>query len=132
LSVWKPLTEGHDRLQPANLRKLIENSIYSLKTLENYEMAVLDEDEVGLIQARSGKSVVYWLVKAGKELLLESWPRVDSGEAHHVHFAVHESSLATAFQEHFKNVWNRVSPAHRDKARVTAWLEGLLEQLDAP
>lgn len=122
------LMEGDDRFQPMNVRRRLQRLINSLQSLDNYEVALLDDDEIGLIEAPHSESVVYWLVQ-GNELLLESWPHVASGEARHLHIAVHDASIASAFMEHFKNVWARVNPLNREKKFVIWWLEQLAQSL---
>ncbi len=116
------LSEADDRFLPRLVRHRLDQLIALLREQRNFEMALLDDDEVALIQAPGSDSVFYWLVQGG-ELLLESWPRGGSGVANHLHIAVHESSIAAAFMEHFKNVWQRVKPVNRDKEYVTWWLE---------
>ncbi len=111
-----------------NVRRRLQRLINSLQSLDNYEVALLDDDEIGLIEAPHSESVVYWLVQ-GNELLLESWPHLASGEARHLHIAVHDSSIASAFMEHFKNVWARINPLNREKKFVIWWLEQLAQSL---
>jgi transcriptional regulator with XRE-family HTH domain len=122
------LLEEDDLFQPANVRRRLQRLINSLNSFENYEVALLDREEEGLIEAPQSESVVYWLVQ-GSELLLESWPHVATGEARHLHIAVHESSIASAFMEHFKNVWARINPLNREKKYVVWWLEQLVQSL---
>lgn len=122
------LLEGDDRFQPMNVRRRLQRLINSLQNLDNYEVALLDDEEIGLIEAPHSESVVYWLVQ-GNELLLESWPHLASGEARHLHIAVHDSSIASAFMEHFKNVWARINPLNREKKYVIWWLEQLSQSL---
>ncbi|MGE0686746.1 MAG: helix-turn-helix domain-containing protein [Dehalococcoidia bacterium] len=122
------LLDGDDRFQPINVRRRLQRLVHSLQSLPNYEVALLDDEEIGLIEAPRSESVVYWLVQ-GNELLLESWPRVASGEARHLHIAVHDSSVASAFMEHFKNVWARVTPLNRDRGYVVWWLEQQAQSL---
>jgi hypothetical protein len=123
------LDDGGERFQPARVRQALEQLLDLLKRYENFDVALLDADEVSLIQAPGSDSVVYWLVQ-GNELLLESWPRVASGEARHLHIAVHAASIAAAFMEHFRNVWARVNPAHHDKATVVRWLQEQADSLE--
>lgn len=123
-------SQAQDRFDPANVRRHLQTTLSLLKEHPNFELALLDDNESSLIEASRGESLVFWAVQ-GDELLLESWPRIGDGAANHLHIAVHEPSIVTAFMEHFKNIWMRINPLNRDRDYAIWWLELQLQKIDS-
>jgi hypothetical protein len=123
------LQEGAEHFDPDYVLAYIQTCIDMLNRFPNYEVALLDDHELGLIRANSSDSIIYWLVKGTQGVQIETWLQTVGGESRHLHVAISESSIASAFQEHFQDVWNRVSARNRDKDYVKWWLERLVEPL---
>src|SRR5262249_49454394 len=97
-----------DLTRASDAIEVVKGAVRDLKRHKNYEIALLDDDEIRLLQQSESQSVVFWMVKGNERTLLETWPRDDDGRMTHVHVAMREPAVAAAFSSHFRKLWNRI------------------------
>jgi transcriptional regulator with XRE-family HTH domain len=104
----------------------LENTIAVLRAHQHYELALIDtheEQDTSLLPSR------FWEVAGGMRVftnmrVLDTYRRPVSAGV-----MIYEATVVGAFQQHFDDVWARISPRNKDKEYVLWWLERQLDHL---
>ncbi len=99
-------------------REQIVHILSLLATYDHYQLALIDEEEERAIPVER-----CWEVAGGKTVLLLTWSTDNTGKDILVDLIIHEPTIARAFQDHFDDLWEQISPEHKDKKQVMHWLE---------
>ena len=93
----------------------LRNIIRLLKTYENFEIALLSEEQKNVIP------YYQWEVKGGSTVVMSTWNPGENDK--YINIAITEETVAGAFQDYFLEIWERVTPEYRDKNYVISWFE---------
>jgi hypothetical protein len=102
-------------------REHVKNLIWLLKTLDGYELALLDEVETRTIDPR------FCMVHGDISVILE-FDQLVSGQIKPVKMQINESRIVSAFREHLEGLWSTVRL--RKKTDCIQWLERQLERTE--
>ncbi|HEU5368653.1 MAG TPA: hypothetical protein VFU69_09320, partial [Ktedonobacterales bacterium] len=124
-------TNRNDRMFGIHLtseecREQLEYTLLLLKTHEHYQLALIDEEEEQAIPTE-----MFWEVAGASTVVLNTWATETHGKDVLVDVVINEPTIAHAFHDYFEELWERIAPAHKDKAQVIAWLEQQLALLNA-
>ena len=100
---------------PPEVLEHLRNIICLLKTYENFEIALLSENQNDVIP------YFQWEVKGANTVVMSTWNSKKEYEL--VNIAITEETVAGAFHDYFLDIWDRINPKYRDKAYVISWLE---------
>jgi hypothetical protein len=114
------------QLSRAERREHLEYTLFLLKTYEQYQLALIDAEEAQAIPTE-----MFWEVAAENTVILNTWATGTHGKDVFVDVVINEPTIAHAFHDYFEELWDRIAPAHKDKAQVIAWLEQQLVLLSA-
>lgn len=106
------------RFSPQAWRAQVERVIHLLRTYEQYELALIDEQEEQFIPTE-----MFWEVTGQHTVLMLSWSTDMTGKDIIIELAINEPSIIHAFHDYFAELWERIAPPHKDKAQVIEWLE---------
>ncbi|HEY7124690.1 MAG TPA: hypothetical protein VH540_12115 [Ktedonobacterales bacterium] len=113
-------------LDPQARRAQLERVVHLLRTHEQYELALIDEEEEQFIPIE-----MFWEVVGQHTVLMLSWSTDMRGKDIIVELVINEPSIVQAFHDYFAELWERIAPDHKDKARVINWLEQQVALLGA-
>ena len=114
------------RLSQQARREQLECAIHLLRTYEQYELALIDEQEEQFIPTE-----MFWEVTGQHRVLMLSWSTDLTDKDIIIELAINEPSIIHAFHDYFAELWERIAPPHKDKALVIGWLEQQLARLSA-
>ena len=100
---------------PQDVLEHLRNIIHLLKTYENFEIALLSENQSDVLP------YIPWEVKGGNTVVMSTWD--SKKECGHVNLAITEETIAGAFHDYFLDIWERITPKYRDKEYVISWFE---------
>lgn len=101
--------------KPPEVLEHLRNIINLLKTYENFEIALLSENQNDVIP------YYQWEVKGGNTVVMSTWNT--KKECGYINLAITEETVAGAFHDYFLDIWDRITPKYRDKAYVISWFE---------
>lgn len=99
----------------AEVLEHLRNIIRLLKTYENFEIALLSEEQKNVIP------YYQWEVKGGSTVVMSTWNPGENDK--YINIAITEETVAGAFQDYFLEIWERITPEYRDKNYVISWFE---------
>lgn len=102
--------------QPSEVRAHLQHLI-DLLAYEQYELALLDEDEEAKMLTGP-----FWEVTGGESAFLQIWSQTPSGQDLDLGLKVTETSIVQAFETLFERLWKQVHLKHRTKDWVKWWL----------
>lgn len=116
-------------LEPIDLEvqeviELLENIVRLLLRYDNYQMAFLREREE---RESMGRSSYYCLVKERQGVFLKVFD-VCEGKAG-VRLSITEPMVVKAFEEYFKDIWERIAPVNKNKGEIIHWLQSQINLL---
>jgi hypothetical protein len=100
---------------PPEVLEHLRNMIHLLKTYENFEIALLSENQSDVIP------YYQWEVKGGNTVVMSTWN--SKKEYKLVNIAITEETVAGAFHDYFLDIWDKITPRYRDKEYVISWFE---------
>lgn len=100
---------------PPEVLEHLRNIIHLLKTYENFEIALLSENQSDVIP------YFQWEVKGGNTVVMSTWD--SKKKCRYVNLAITEETVAGAFHDYFLDIWDRITPKYRDKGYVISWFE---------
>lgn len=106
------------RFSAQERREQLERILSLLTAYERYQLALIDEEEEQIVSIDR-----CWEVAGGQTVLLLTWSSDSSGKDILVDLIIHEPTIARAFQDYFDDLWEQISPEHKDKAQVIRWLQ---------
>jgi transcriptional regulator with XRE-family HTH domain len=105
----------YQQCTPQEVLEHLQHIIYLLKTYENFEIALLSENQNDVL------NFVPWEVKGGHSVALTPWNRGNNRSANHI--IITEETTASAFHDYFLDLWTKITPKYRDKDFVISWFE---------
>jgi hypothetical protein len=106
----------------------INNTIYLLEKYENYEIAIINEDQFNcnatFIWMVKGKVAVLWTLENKRYKDCQSNDRKIS-------ISIEEPTIVNAFEEYFMDFWSNIAPLNKDKKEVIAWLKSQIDILES-
>lgn len=116
-------------LEPIDLEvqeviELLENIVRLLLRYDNYQMAFLREREE---RESMGQSSYYCLVKERQGVFLRVFD-FSEGKAG-VCLSITEPMVVKAFEEYFKDIWERIAPVNKNKGEIIHWLQSQINLL---
>lgn len=106
------------RFSAQERRQQLERILSLLATYERYQLALIDEEEEQAIAIER-----CWEVAGRQTVLLLTWSSDSSGKDILVDLIIYEPTIARAFLGYFDDLWEQITPEHKDKAQVIRWLE---------
>lgn len=110
------------KLTLEDIAEHLEYTVYLLKNYENFEIALVSENQYGIIL-----HPVAWEVRGGRSVGIASNDMIDYFS--YTYSAVTEETVADAFDNYFLDMWNKITPRYRDKEFVISWLEEKLSYI---
>jgi transcriptional regulator with XRE-family HTH domain len=114
------------QLSRAERREHLEYTLFLLKTYEQYQLALIDAEEEQAIPTE-----MFWEVAGKRTVVLNAWATDTHGKDVFIDVVINEPTIAHAFHDYFEELWDRIAPAHKDKAQVIVWLEQQLALFNA-
>jgi transcriptional regulator with XRE-family HTH domain len=108
--------------EPEDIARHIESIIYLLRTYENFELALINVNQIELSPS------VPWRVKGDYAVTIDMWDTDinEDGIATGKFLTITESTIAESFRNYYFDIWNRITPKYRDKNYIISWLEDQL------
>lgn len=109
--------------EPEDIILHIENIIYMLKTYENFELALLNDNQIELLPT------VPWLVKGDYTVIIDMWDtnKNEDGKTTGKFLTITEGTIAESFRKYYFDMWNKINPKYRYKDNVIDWFEEQLK-----
>jgi hypothetical protein len=81
-------------------------------------MALLEDNQKELLSPRN------WEVKGEHSVFMSLYGVTDiEYEENQMFISISEGTIASAFQDYYNELWERITPRCKDKAQVIAWLK---------
>lgn len=112
-----------------NILEHLEYVVHLLKKYTNFEIALVSENQDNIILPAAA-----WEVRGGRNAGIVT---VDmENHADFAYLSIAEETVTEAFGDYFLEIWEKITPKHRDKQYVISWFEEkiryLREKLDLP
>lgn len=100
---------------PEDVLEHLENIIYLLNTFENYEIALLSENQRDVLK------FIPWEVKGDHSVALTFPKNAHKGLPSYA--IITENNISNAFHDYFIDIWEHIVPNYRDKNFVISWFK---------
>lgn len=99
--------------------------IHDLEHHDNYELGLLTEEQA----SRYCRNL--WTVKGSYSACIRMYHPSPYGGSAGVSLEIREPTIVAAFEDYFSHIWDSLKADSKDKRRTIAWLNGLVQSLEA-
>ena len=107
----------------------LENAVYMLERYENYEIAIVNENNYENI------SEMCWMIKENSSVLIETFnshiqrKTKDDYYNSEINISISEKEVINAFRDYFIMIWSEISYHDKQKEEVINWLKNQIDLL---
>lgn len=113
-------------LSREEVAELLQNHLSFLRRFDNYELALVEDENLWLLHHDEESSMLFWSTRPGHVAVMERWPAAE-GATVPLYVTVTQSQVSAALGDYFRTIWSRIPVANRDKKTVISRIEALLE-----